>query len=109
MGKRSVSAWQSVKTFIKFKTDITFIQVASSPSIRSIKSSIVIFVNIFFLIFIVDLVRKNYAEPKPYIMYMYVTERSENTLGRVDSGRVDPVPSWPATVLDGRSGLLCKF
>ena len=42
---------QSVKTFIKFKRAITFNQVASSPSIRSIKSSIAMFVNIF-LIFI---------------------------------------------------------
>ena len=38
---------------------------------------------------------------KPYIMFMlcydyvkiYVVECSENTLGRVDSGRVDPGPS----------------
>ena len=47
MGKRPVSAQQSVKTFIKFKTAITFNQVASSPSILSIKSLIAMFVNIF--------------------------------------------------------------
>ena len=78
-------ARQSVKTFIKFKTAITFNQVASSPSIRSIKSLIAIVVNTF-LIFIFDLVRKIM---QIIYMYVYVTERSENTPGRVDSGRVD--------------------
>ena len=54
-------------------------------------------VNIF-LIFIVDLARKIMQNPKSYIIYMNVTERSENTPGRVDSGadltsgRVDPLP-----------------
>ena len=48
MGKQSVSAWKSFKFFIKFKTAITINQVASSPSIRSIKSSTAMFVNIFF-------------------------------------------------------------
>ena len=43
------------------------------------------------LIFIFDLVRKIiHVQNKPYT----VTERSENTPGRVDSGRVDPGPSW---------------
>ena len=108
MGKQSVSAWQSIKTFSKFKTSINFNQVASSPSIRSIKSSIAIFVNIYFWFS-----PKDYAEPKPYIIYMYiyVTEHSEKTRaeltqaeltqGRVDSGadltsgRVDSLPSLP--------------
>ena len=54
-------------------------------------------VNIF-LIFIFDLARKIMQNPKSYIIYMNVTERSENTPGRVDSGadltsgRVDPLP-----------------
>ena len=52
------------------------------------------FVNTF-LISIFDLVRKIMQNPKAYIiyMYMYVTERSENAPGRVDSGRVDPGPT----------------
>ena len=49
-------------------------------------------VNIF-LIFIFDLVQKIRQNPKPYIIYMNVTERSENIPGLVDSGRVDPGPT----------------
>ena len=90
MGKRSVSAWQSVKTFIKFKTAITFNQVASSHSIQSTKSFIAMFDNIF-LIFIFDLVWKLMQNPN---IYMHVIERPENTPGRVDTGRVDPGPTW---------------
>ena len=51
-----------------------------------------------FLTFIFDLVRKIMQNPKPYILYMNVTERSENTPGRLDSGaalasgRVDLLP-----------------
>ena len=33
---------------------------------------------------------------------MYVIERSENTQGRVDSGRVDPGPTWLRGRLDFR-------
>ena len=49
-------------------------------------------VNIF-LIFIFDLARKIMQNQKSYIIYINVTERSENTPGRVDSGRVDPGPT----------------
>ena len=95
MIKRSVSAWQSVKTFIKFKTAITFDQVASSPSIRPIKSLIAMFVNVFFNIYL-WFSQKDYSKPILYVIYiyMYVSECSENTPGRVDSGRVDPGPTW---------------
>ena len=45
------------------------------------------FVNIFSkYLFVFDFCQKDYAKPKPYIMYMYVTESSENTPGRVDPG-----------------------
>ena len=43
------------------------------------------------LIFIFDLVKTFMQNSKPY--NVYVTKRSENTPGRVDSGRVDPGPS----------------
>ena len=49
------------------------------------------FVNIF-LIFIFDFkVRKIMQNPKPYIIYMNVTERSENT----PAGPSWLRPSWP--------------
>ena len=53
------------------------------------------FVNNFFNIYL-RFSPKDYVEPKPYIIYMYiyVTERSENIQGRVDSGQDDTGPTW---------------
>ena len=52
------------------------------------------FVNNFFNIYL-RFSPKDYVEPKPYIIYMYiyVTERSENIQGRVDSGQDDTGPT----------------
>ena len=57
------------------------------------------------LIFFFDLVSpKDYAKPNPYTTYMYIyaNEHFENTPGRVDSGRVDPGPTWLRGQLDFR-------
>ena len=49
-GNLSVLHGQSVKTFIKYKTAITFNQVASSPTVLSIKSLIAMFVCLIFYV-----------------------------------------------------------